>query len=71
MTDRLAGLTVTFAQDVREDDAEAIIDAIRMVKGVSGVAPLVADWHLHIATDRARTDLRKQLAEVLWPSAGE
>jgi hypothetical protein len=34
MTDRLKGCVVTFDQDLRTDDAEAILNAIRMVKGV-------------------------------------
>lgn len=33
MTDRHAGYIVTLAADIREDDAEHIINAIRMVKG--------------------------------------
>jgi hypothetical protein len=33
---------VTLADDVREDDAEHIIGAIRMLKGVKDVRPLLA-----------------------------
>jgi hypothetical protein len=65
VTDRLAGLTVTFAADVREDDAEAIIHAIRMIKGVVSVDPLIADWQLHIATTRVQSDMTKRLYGAL------
>ena len=39
MTDRHAGYIVTLADDVREDDAEAIVTALSMVKGVKEVSP--------------------------------
>lgn len=32
MTDRIHSLTVTLERDMREDDAQALIDAIRMIK---------------------------------------
>jgi len=65
MTDRLKGLTVVLSTDVREDDAEAIIAAIRMVKGVLDVSPVVAgpeDW---MNRRRIQSDLTKKLLEVL------
>lgn len=37
MTDRIKGLTVAFTADIREDDAQCIIDAILMIKGVANV----------------------------------
>lgn len=47
MTDRIKGVHVVFEKDIREDDAESIINAIRMVKGVSSVKGNVvnsSDW---------------------------
>ena len=43
MTDRLNGFIVVLEQPRREDDAEAIANAIRMIKGVIRVEPLVDD----------------------------
>lgn len=43
MTDRHTGYVVTLSSDIREDDAQAIVDAIRMVKGVLSVEPVTAD----------------------------
>jgi hypothetical protein len=40
MTTRLKGLTVAFTDDIREDDAQAIIDAIQLIKGVLIVEPI-------------------------------
>ncbi len=53
MTDRHAAYLVTLATDIREDDAEAVITALRMVKGVLSVEPVVADHNLAIAQERA------------------
>jgi hypothetical protein len=43
MTDRLKGCTVVFGKDIREDDAEYILNAIRMIKGVSQVEPVISE----------------------------
>jgi hypothetical protein len=40
MTDRVKGYVVTLDGTYREDDAEAILNAIRMVKGVRRVEPV-------------------------------
>jgi hypothetical protein len=43
MTDRHAAYIVTLAEDIREDDAEATLNALRMVRGVADVQPVIAD----------------------------
>lgn len=65
MTDRYNAITVHLATDIRDDDAEAILTAIRMVKGVAKVEPLVADVSAAIGEERARRQLVDQLWEVL------
>ena len=42
MTDRHAGYLVTLDEDLRSDDAEEILTALRMVKGVLAVEPIIA-----------------------------
>lgn len=37
MTDRIRGLIVTLDDDYREDDAETIVGALKMIKGVANV----------------------------------
>jgi hypothetical protein len=45
MTDRHSGYVVVLAADVREDDAEeGVLNAIRMIRGVAGVEPVLADF---------------------------
>jgi hypothetical protein len=43
MTDRHAGYLVTLASDLREDDAEATMNALFQIKGVIDVRPVVAN----------------------------
>ena len=65
MTDRHAAYIVTLDQDIREDDAEAILNALRMVKHVLSVEPVVADYGQHIAERRADDAWRKRIYGML------
>lgn len=67
MTDRLAGVIVTFEHDIRDDDAEPIITALNQIKGVLTVTPVVADLDLHMAETRARHKLGEEIWKVLYP----
>lgn len=49
MTDRIKGVYVTFDKDYRDDDAEPILQAIRMVRGVADVDPKVTSYEDHDA----------------------
>jgi hypothetical protein len=66
MTDRHAGYIITLDKDVREDDAEFVLNAIRMIKGVTAVDPIVSDNRLHMAELRAKTEIREKLFKVLY-----
>ena len=65
MTDRIKGLVVTLDKDYREDDVEAIVGAIRMIKGVANVHLNVTDMDDHINRQRIRAELVEKLFEVL------
>jgi hypothetical protein len=65
MTDRYVALTVTLDHEIREEDAEPILDAIRMIKGVAGVRPVVADANTHWARENAVIILRRKLYEFI------
>lgn len=67
MTDRLNALTVVLETDIREDDAEALIAAIRQLRGVLSVTGTVADIGDHIAQERVRRELGEKLLRVLYP----
>lgn len=65
MTARHAGYVVTLADDIREDDAEHIINALRMIRGVLSVEPVIADLRMSMAVERAKAQARDKLADML------
>lgn len=67
MTDRHNGYIVTLEQALREDDAEATIAAMRQIKGVLSVQPVVADLNFAMAEDRARQAIASKVLEALRP----
>ena len=67
MTDRYNALTVVLEKDIRDDDAEALLAAIRQLRGVLSVSGNVADMGDHIAQERARRDHGEKLWRVLYP----
>lgn len=71
MTDRVHSLIVVLDDPIREDDVAGLIDAIRRIRGVSSVSAEVADHKHYAAVEVARHELRKRLADVLWPTDRE
>lgn len=67
MTKRFLTLTVLLKEETREDDALPIMEAIRMIKGVSTVEGNVHDISQWAAESRVRNDLLKKLIGVLRP----
>lgn len=67
MTDRYHSLTVVLEEDVRSDDAEAIIEAIKMIRGVLDVTPHIADTASWMAQTRVRRELGEKLMSILYP----
>ena len=67
MTDRHAAYIVVLEKDLREDDAQATLRALGMVRGVHSVEPVMSSPEVYIGTQRALGQLRQELAAVLWP----
>lgn len=65
MTDRFHALTIVLKEDIREDDAEHLIAAILMLKGVLSVQGEVSSVSLLTATHRAKYELRKKVSDLL------
>ena len=65
MTDRHAGYLITLADDIREDSDQAVITALRMVKGVLAVEPVPATYELVIAKQRVDREWRKRILDLL------
>jgi hypothetical protein len=64
MTARHAGYIVTLADDVREDDAEHIINALRMISGVVSVKPVTADLKMVMAREQAHAEVREKVLNL-------
>lgn len=67
MTDRIKGLTVVLERDIRDDDCEPLIDAIKMLRGVLRVVPLVDNANDFINRERIRRELQEKLFNALGP----
>lgn len=67
MTDRYNALIVVLEQDMRDDDAEALLGAIRQLRGVLSVTGNVADIGSHISDERAKHVLGQKLWGVIYP----
>lgn len=65
MTDRINGVFVTLKDDIRIDDAEHLMNALRMVKGVADVSPNISDPNVHIAKVTAKMELERKILKVL------
>lgn len=65
VTDRFHSLTVVLDRNIRSDDAEPLINAIRLLTGVQSVAANVADPSHYVAETRVRFELREKLFELL------
>lgn len=66
MTDRHAGYVVTLDQSIREDDArETILVALRQIRGVISVEPVVESIELLMAQELAISKIKYRLLNVL------
>jgi hypothetical protein len=65
VTDRYSGFIVVLDKDIREDDAENVVTALRMVKGVASVAPIPANPQSYIAEQRVRQEITTRVWEAL------
>jgi len=66
MTDRIKGLTVSLEPNIREDDAETIINAIKMIRGVNGVETHVADIDHYMAVQTFRHDIGSKIIDIIF-----
>lgn len=65
MTTRLKGLVVTFDKDYREDDAQKIIDAIQMLKGVLKVEPVEKNINDYMIREQVKMEMTTKIFNVL------
>ncbi len=65
MTDRYHSFTVMLEHDIREDDAEDTIKAIRQLRGVLHVTGNVASPEASVQRMRARREIQDAILKVL------
>lgn len=65
MTDRLNALTVSLDRDIRDDDAEVIINAIKAIRGVNGVTGNIVDPDSFVAQLRANSLVKEKLFALM------
>ncbi len=62
MTDSHAGYLVVLDENLREDDSQAVLAALRLIKGVIAVTPVVGTSEVTIAQERVDREWR----DTLW-----
>ena len=67
MTNRYHTLTVVLTKDMRYDDAAALMNAIRQMRGVCSVSGVVSDLSDNMAQSRVRRELADKLWAILYP----
>ena len=65
MSDRYHGLLVSLNQDFRSEDLEPIVDAIRMIRGVTDVTEVVIDSDDWLNRSRIMQELKEKLWKAL------
>lgn len=68
MTDRVHALTVLLDRDFRDDDVQAIVQAIRMIKHVAAVQMHITapdDWFARTRTSEVQRRLWDTIEEIL------
>lgn len=65
MTDRIQGFTVVLEKDMREDDVQSLVDAVRCLRGVAHVEKSVSTSAEWIAQQRERTRVAGLLNEFI------
>ncbi len=67
MTDRVAALTVVLDEDIRIDDVEFIVNAIKAIRHVQSVKPIVSNWEVHVAEERVRREIYAKIFDIVYP----
>ena len=65
MTDRVNAVTLVLAHDIRVDDIEPLVQAVKQLRGVIDVQLNIADTQTLIAEARADQRWRERLIELI------
>ncbi len=70
MSDRFSTLVVVLDDDIHEDDADRLVDAILWLKGVTSVKRSVTNLEDYAARVRVKSDIREKIFN-LWKGLDE
>lgn len=65
MSDLHHSYTVVLAKELKDEDSDAVIEAIKMIRGVADVIPHVVDSRFYVGREQARRELSTQLFDML------
>jgi hypothetical protein len=65
MTERYHTLTVVLDHDMRLEEVDLLVQAIRQLRGITSVSANVADYTSFMAEERAKRTLRERLWKIL------
>jgi hypothetical protein len=65
MTQRIKGFVVSLSNDMREDDVEQIVNAIRLIKGVSAVQNIESNIDDQINRMNIKLEMSNKIFETL------
>jgi len=65
MTDKVKGFTVTLSNDIREDDFQAILEAVNMIKGVGHIEPSLVTSVDHMNRTKIKMELMSDIYELI------
>lgn len=67
MSDRIKSITVVLEDNVRDDEAQAIVEAIKCMRRVVSAEANVADIEHYSARMQIRREIGEQLIGVIYP----
>jgi len=65
MSDRYNYLIVVLEKDLKDEDAQPLLEAIKCLRGVLSVTPNISDSDAWAAEERVRRELTEKLWRVL------
>lgn len=65
MTDRAKGFTVTLEKDIRVDEMNFILNALKMVKGVVDVQAIISDHNDFMVENRFKSEFKYKMYEFI------
>jgi len=66
MSDHHSGYIVVLEQDLKDDAAQPVLNALRQIKGVLSVTPVVADVMGGVAEMRAESRIKRKLLYAVF-----